>query len=141
MIAKKVRQRYRASMYTKLGDQMVFLIERAEADGDFLPRLQAFCRELLGELRLQYGVEARIGIGQLRSSLLEAPQSYLEAQKAVSVGAAVGLEAALYTSWDSSACSRAATAPAPRSILRTISNPSAAGMRPAARSTSRHCAA
>ena len=97
MIAKKVRQRYRASMYTKLGDQMVFLIERAEADGDFLPRLQAFCRELLGELRLQYGVEARIGIGQLRSSLLEAPQSYLEAQKAVSVGAAVGLEAALYT--------------------------------------------
>lgn len=96
LLARKVRQRYRASMYTKLGDQMVFLVETGEDSALFLRQLQDFCQELLRELRGYYDLRAHIGIGSPQPTLLEAPRSYHHAQTAVKVGAQAGMEAPCY---------------------------------------------
>ena len=96
-LTRKVKQLYPQSMYTKLGAQLVFLVEPEDIPfPQFMTDLRHTVSHGLASIRQEYPLAMHVGIGSYKSSLQEAHLSYREAQTASQIGHRLGQQIACY---------------------------------------------
>ena len=86
-LSRQIKQLYSPCMYTKLGDQLVFLIEpTAQPLPQFIAKLRESLSGLIDGIQREYALSLYVGVGSCKSSLREAFLSYREAQTAERIG-------------------------------------------------------
>lgn len=86
-LSRKIKQIYPQSMYTKLGAQLVFLLEPGEMPiSQFMNELQQALLQLMPYIQEKRLLNINVGIGSYKRTLKEAHLSYREAQIAEQIG-------------------------------------------------------
>ena len=94
---RRMKHAYPQCMYTKLGAQLVFLIEPpVQPLSRFLPILQQSLSEIMGGIRRDYSLSLYVGIGSYQPVLHQAHLSYREAQTAAQIGRKLGQPVSCY---------------------------------------------
>lgn len=87
LLSHRIKQIYSQCMYTKLGAQLVFLIEpTAQPFSRFTVLLRQILSPLINDIQQEYSLPLYVGIGSYKPSLQEAFLSYREAQTAEQIG-------------------------------------------------------
>jgi purine catabolism regulator len=86
-LSRKIKQVYPRSMYTKLGAQLVFLLEPGKMPlNQFMKEIQQTLLQLAPGMKEKRPLNIHVGVGSYKHTLKEAHLSYREAQTAEQIG-------------------------------------------------------